>query len=537
MFQMSKRTRKIRATNVIARRTFFGAVFLFATIITQAQVPGRAAGGELPFRLLGDRILLKLNLQTDAWLKETHVVVDYSRPTALELHGNTIRSLRWGDGEQSLKIVVDGFRVDVPRASVVRSSDKILDDLTARFDNELNQIDVAAIIGWGVLKDWALRIDFDSNRLTLTPAADATSEAARSWASTIVEGVETFEQRVYVPLSDDSGERTWMEVATGDYHSWIDRPSAEARGWSEDAIGNLYFGDDRNQELSGMAALRPGDFEADRKAREAAERDENENAEPIAGFEGKVLVRSGLSLLSGYEFELNPQGGYLALTRIVDSNYSAADAAFYRATAKHTSAAYRDYLAAYPGDRNVEEAVNIAFDLGLEHAEPTERLLELVDAGLSVTDERRQFVYAHEFMPPLFNDETLREKHGDLIIAIGEKAMQYVGLSQNPALRQPTQLMLGDRYLAGGDARAAWKVLLAAAFNGDPQQDGVVRHELGRAYEALGRHRRAYSSYRRALTASAGLPSNMRESAKTAMDRLRPGIDPDDPLLAEEKKQ
>ncbi len=128
-----------------------------------------------------------------------------------------------------------------------------------------------------------------------------------------------------------------------------------------------------------------------------------------------------------------------------------------------------------------------------------------------------------------------RDARSALIVAVAEKAMEFIGRSDNPGMRQQLQLMLGDRHLHAGDAEAAWKHFLAAGFNGDPRLDGVVRHELGRAYEALGRHRRAYSSYQRALSPMVQTPPDMQESARAGMERIRPLLDPDDPLLAEEE--
>ena len=139
--------------------------------------------------------------------------------------------------------------------------------------------------------------------------------------------------------------------------------------------------------------------------------------------------------------------------------------------------------------------------------------------------------YVAGFALPLFAGED-KDRHTPLIIALAEEALRHVGRAERPRLRQNLQLMLGDRHLAQGDAHAAWKTFLAAGFNGDPRFEDVVRHELGRAYEALGRHRRAYSNYQRALTGQAGLPEQMRTSAEAGLARLRPRLAPDDALLA-----
>ena len=127
-----------------------------------------------------------------------------------------------------------------------------------------------------------------------------------------------------------------------------------------------------------------------------------------------------------------------------------------------------------------------------------------------------------------------KDSHAELIIGLCKEAMRHIDRTDKPRLRQHVQLMLGDRYLHQGASKEAWKVFLAAGFNGDPRLDGVVRHELGRAYEELGRHRRAYSSYQRALSKPMSLPADMKANAEAGLARLRPYLDEDDPLLAED---
>ena len=118
-------------------------------------------------------------------------------------------------------------------------------------------------------------------------------------------------------------------------------------------------------------------------------------------------------------------------------------------------------------------------------------------------------------------------------ISVGEKALEYISFSQTPRFRQHIQLMLGDCYLAKEDSMTAWRYFLSAAFNGDPQMDPLVRHELGRAYEAQGRVRRAFANYLRALELKDGLPANLVASANEAIERLTPQLDADDPLLTD----
>ncbi len=511
-----------------------------------AQVPAAVppAGGGLDARLLGDRILVRVELRTETWLKDTHAVIDFARPTALEINSDVMRSLSWDEDEQALAIVTDGFRIEVPRDGVVLEVGELTKDITARYDNELGQTDVAAIIGWPVLKDYAMRLNLADGRFTLTPGEEADVDQVRSRSSTFVAGVTVFDDRVLIPVSYRGGKAAYMEFATADYHTRIDQPLARAAGKPSGDLDDIYLGRTaRSERLSGMAALFPTDLKAERQAayeaaKAFADRIEAQGGEvpphlaarPVVAFGEDVLLRTGLSLLAGYDFEINPVRGYFAATRIADSNYSAADAAFYAAAAAASADGLRDYLHAHPADRNVEEAVELLFDLGLDAGASVAEQMAAIDLGLQVVEARRKFVYVAGFLEPLLEPDAMAV-HTDLIVAIGEHAMAFVSRAQKPGDRQHIQLLLGDRYLAKGDPHQAWKYFLAAAFNGDPRGDGVTRHELGRAYEALGRHRRAYSSYQRALSRFVGLPPAMAESARAGLERLRPKLDPDDPLL------
>ncbi len=163
-----------------------------------------------------------------------------------------------------------------------------------------------------------------------------------------------------------------------------------------------------------------------------------------------------------------------------------------------------------------------------------DRQSSAIQFGLDITDEQRQFMYVAQFVFGLVQSDESREQHSELIIALGEKALPFVGRSESPRFRQQVQMLVGDRYLARNDAENAWKYFLSAAFNGDPEMDAFVRYDLGRVYEALGRNRRAYANYDRAI--STGLPPSLNETAQTALERLKLRLDPDDELLQEDSE-
>jgi len=472
----------------------------------------QSTGGQIEAKSLGDRVLIRVLLQTEAFQKETHVIVDYAAPEPLALARPVLQSLAFGEDEQTVKILGDRFRLEVHRDQLSEEPG-FLFEYTARYSNELENVDVSAIVGFPVLQSFALGLDFEAGELWLTPAADADVQQVEQDAAVVIQGVRLIDNLVHVPVSYDDGRRASMTFGTAGYHTYLDQKIAERLGKPAGNVDDIAFGVPRALGLSGMVALFPQPFD-----------------DPPADLDVEWLLRSGLGLWSAYRLEINPDAGYLALTPQKDSNYSEADAAFYAAAAAEDIPALKAYTETWPEDRNIEEAAGRWFDIGLRSGLSDEAQMEAVATGLSVTPERRKTHYVSGFVFPLFNSES-KDERSSLVIALCEEALEYIGRSDRPSLRQNIQLMLGDRYLHAGNAHDAWKTFLSAAFYGDPRLDGVVRHELGRAYEALGRHRRAYSSYKRAAADLAPTPPPMKESAREALARLRPLLDPDDKLL------
>lgn len=472
----------------------------------------------MEMRLLGDRILIRAILQTEAFQKETHLVIDYAAQEALALAAPVLQSLAFGDNEQTLKVIADGFRLEVHRDTISMAGGPFLNEFTARHSSALENVDVSAIVGWPVLQPFAFGLDFEAGQLTLNPAADASAQEPSQNFATVIEGVRIVDNQVHVPVSYDSGTSASMTFGTVGYHTYLNQEIAERLGKPAGNVRDIAFGAPPALGLSGMVALFPQPFEA-----------------LPEGLDTDWLLRSGLGLWSAYRLEINPVAGYLALTAQQDSNYSEADAAFYAAAAAEDIPALFAYTDRWPKDRNVEEAAGRIFDIGLRAGLPDADQMKAVEIGLSVTPESRRTHYASGFAFPLFNSD-LKDERSELVIALCEEALAYIGRSDRPSLRQNIQLMLGDRYLHADRAHDAWKTFLSAAFYGDPRLDGVVRHELGRAYEALGRHRRAYSSYQRAASdlAPPQTPPTIKQSAREGLERIRPLLEPDDPLIAQE---
>ena len=514
-----------------------------AGVFAQDKQSTPSMGGSLDAKTLGDRILVPIHLKTGVFQKHTYAVIDIGNRFALQLSQPVFQSLAFAEGETALQILNEGFRLEIDRAEIIQERGPLTVQLSSRYDNELQQVDVSVIIGWPALKDFAIEWDPMEEKLTLHSPVEMTREWLQSNATHIIEGVTRVEDSIFVPVNQSTGKPSFMKFETAGYHTYIGRESG--------TDANVFWGSRDLLSISEMVALYAKDFvsewEADyetaleeQKANEEIAR--AQNVELPAEFlahkpdypEGDVTLVAGLGLLSAYRLHLNHHEGILGLTSVVNSNYSHADAQFYAAATAQDISLLRKYLEENPKDRNVEEAVSICFDLSLEENPEAGGILALLDYGLAIHEERRKFQYLLDFLGKVANADT--ERFTDLIIAIGEKALTFVSRTQAPALRQQTQLALGDRYLAKGDADMAMRYILAAAFNGDPRLDGVVRHELGRVYEAQGRVRRAYANYQRSLSEFVQLPQDMSASAQAALDRLKPQLDPDDELLQAQRE-
>ena len=483
-----------------------------------AAQEGVSQGGTAEARVVGDHVLMRVVLSTEKFRKETHLVLDYTDDQPLRIYNCIFGAVEFGEGEETIKILADGLRIEVPKEGIQASSEctLFLQSLSGQYSVELKDVDVSAILGGPVLRRYALGMDLAEGEVSFTPAAEADVADAQLWAQSIITGLRTTDDgRVLAPLSIGEKDRSYLAFNTAGYHSYINAALAGGLGYPFGDVPDIHFGSgDQRVALSGMAALFPADFSED------------------PSLSSDWLVVPGLSLWTAFKLEINPLQGYLALEPVVNTNYSEADFEFYSAAVSKDREALRSYHLSNPEDRNVAEAAELLFTLGLEQGASVEEQLEAVNYRLTATIERMKADWLTQTIEPLFFAED-RDERSDLIVALAEEALEYISRSDDPALRQDLQLILGDRYLQAGDAEEAWKHFLAAGFSGDPAKECLVRHELGRVYEALGRHRRAYSSYERAASRHVQGPRVIKESARAGMERLKPLLDKDDPLLVE----
>ena len=493
-------------------------VAMLSCVAIQAQssnsdtTPEHGIGGSVPMSIYSDNIAMKLRLETERWRKDTYVVIDYAQTNAFEIQGCVLGTLRFGDNENTLKVLAENFHIEVAKEDISVAPDLLCNTLTAEYAEENNQIDVAAKIGWPILKHYSLRLNFDTQELVLTPSQERSAEDARAEFELVINDLQQVGDQVWVPVFAGEDDRVYMQFDTATYHTRIDQDLASTINYPTEEGATVYFSNgEMERPITDMAALMRVDFQSEDRM----------NA-------GQRLA-TGLSLLTGYDLEINPKQGYLALTQVTNSNYRSQDEEFYAALEARDRHALDAFLAAHPADRNVEEAVENRFVLGLEAGDEIEVQMAALEKGVEVTDKGEKFRYLNGFV----SLAAQAQADPNLTIAVGERSLEFVGVSNNPADRQQIQMYMGDLYFEQGDVRQATRYYMSAGFNGDPRAENVVKFKLATVYEKQERWGRAYANYARALKEQMTLPPDMVASAQEGLTRIRPNLDPHDPLIEE----
>ncbi len=355
--------------------------FLPVQAVAQESQSGTNTGGLVEIKVIGDKILARVELQTQVWFKDTHIVIDYDSPHAMMFNRGVLRGLRFGEGETTIRALNEGFRLEIPRDGIIQEIGTTTQDLTARYDNELEQIDIVAIVGWPALRSFGLTLDIQEGTMQLHPDGELSPAEVEASVEKFVQGVELIGDSVYIPVNYNGGQRGFMKMATGGYHTVLNRELLDDR--EAGVVDEAYLGDDQIMMVSDMAALYPQDlyqnwydqFQADKEQETALQAQADALGVELPPHliaqapdhpSSDVLLVSGLSILSGYRIVLDPNQQFAGFSRTLNSNYSEADHQFYMAAAAKSEDKLFQFLEENPEDRNVEEAVSDVFALGLE---------------------------------------------------------------------------------------------------------------------------------------------------------------------------
>ena len=544
---------QVRAFATSWLRVFLGCLVLATSLNATASAQVPAQGGVVEAKFIDGYIFVPVLASTEVFELPVHIMIDLSAPDVFAGFANSLAGIQYGEGETTLKLLADGFRLEIDANDVLslpgyaKPAQQTF-ATSARYDRELNNEAVLAVLGYPALEGYRIELNPAASTVTLTPASEGDLSVAEGNFEYVINGVEVESGRMYVPVSYGRGQSSRMLINTTSYHTFLDKDQAIALGAPEGDLKGVTFGrNGQGPSISSMTALYPYDFDKLDEVDAAYEQMRTvmrvnggaigDAQDPV---QGDILLRSGMNLLNGFMVELNPSQGYMALARQVDSRYSEGDAAFYAAAGTSNVPGIQAYFEDFAGDRNVEEAGEVMFDLVLEQELGGDLLVEAVESGLEGVEPRNKSTYARGFADQLMGNDELRDAHPGTIIAVTEMALKYIGRSLNPGQRTQLQFNVGELHYEAGRAREAWKMYLSAAFNRDPALDDIVRLRLGRVYEDMERYRRAYGSFQRVATSRASGNGTPELSAPDwveaieSLERIGEKLDADDPLLMEE---
>ena len=458
-------------------------------------------------------LLTYVSIEVLEFKKVGYMVVDLDYQGHLGLSESTYRQalnhLSYGS---HLKVEGVGVNLDLDSRELEKTSDGSVDleYLTQRYGATLGDLEVIAVAGYPLLKEHVVNFNIAEGKFSLSPSSVDYSREIRDQAGSLFENLSVTESGVFIEVSSNGCSLGHMRIQTSGSHTVIS-PKAMTQ---VDEDSGVSFGVEGCQSLSDFIALRTK--EINERGREAAD---------------KVALLSGLQLWTAFDVTLDFQERFLALTPTRHVGHSEADAEFYKASFKKSWDDLHKYLHDFPKDRNVNEAVDEMFRIGLKENIDAKRHLSSFQVALEQMLPQYRSTYLLDYCKQA-NDAMPSSRYSELTIDLCEMGLDYISYSQTPSIRQDYQLILGERSLDVGDHLNGWKYYLSASFNGDPKKNGVTRMGLGRSYELMKRYRRAYASYKRA--AEGATRSQIRNlGLDIALKRVAQHLAPNDPLLVE----
>ena len=154
-------------------------VFVSAMVVTAHAQTARSQGGTVEAKFIGDHIVIPVTLRTQLYEKQHHLLIDLGAQESFAIDANLYGGIGFGEGETTLKALNEGFHLEFPRREVVpfpSGSPPIAAAglLTERYDIELENVDVLAVVGYRFLRHYRMRFDPEAGRLTMAPAAPNT---------------------------------------------------------------------------------------------------------------------------------------------------------------------------------------------------------------------------------------------------------------------------------------------------------------------------------------------------------------------------
>lgn len=490
-----------------------------------AQTPVKDTG-TIPVRVVNGHLVVLTDLVGMRYTNEMSFEISFEYPDALTLHpdqygwlGLDPNNLGLGEPQLVHILIPGGIKLSIPATEIaIENSEERLafqTMMTKMHSAGLGERKLKGTIGIGLLKKYHVTLDIAAEQLVLAPPRE--SGAATSETADVVVGpFEYANGRIQVAMHHGDDQRALLAIGGTDYDTYIDSRVTTPLGKPAGDVSPVWLADSgtagRRLDLSRYLAFRPKAF-------------------GLAATPGadSPLVITGLNFLEHFRVELDWNNQSLSLTQTRPPAYPQQDFAFFEAESRGTAAALEAYLTKYPKARLSPEAASQLVDRRLEQDGATDAdVLRALEWAIKSSVPGRQTETCAEYVTR-FAELPGRTA---LAIAAGKEGLKYSREAFDARAVYALHHQIGRLQMKDGAWGEAWKHLLSAAFMAP--EDLEIALDLARVYDKQGQTRRAYARYKR-VGQVPGLPGEIGAEIKSAMDRLRPMLPKDDPLLRDEK--
>lgn len=426
-------------------------------------------GARVPARVVAGKLVISCDLSTRFRRVPVNLFVELDTPCGLQLHNQAAQGIRAENRDGSpnaITIHLPDLDITVPKRE--HGPTEAYEDFTKLHSDKIGEVALVGTIGKEILERYFLVLDLGSGFLRIAPPNPQGTEAETEDGVTVTP-ITLENDLVWLPVSYGDGAPAALAVGTATYDTVIDQLVCEQRGKPAGNIGPLKLG---TIDLGAYVAFRPEEVAL-------------VHPDGVAGV-------MGLNLLEHMRVEIDRVNRWARIEPTKEPAYPEADFAFFEARVAEEGDAIEAYLDAYPDVRLSPEAAHLLIDLRLDEdagADVFQRAIRWVNR---TTPEDLRATAMLALMKTLSDAGRM-----DAVLAAGELGIEAGRKDRYPDAVHKIHSRLGAILLERDADRRAWKHLLSAAF-GMPE-DGLTNLNLGRYYEKVGRHRRAYSRYVQAV--------------------------------------
>ncbi len=483
--------------------------------------------GTIPVRIVNGHLVMLTDLVGLRYTNEMSLEISFEYPNALTLHPDQYGWLGLdpndlGLGEQQLvHILVAGtpIKLSIPSKEIAPepSEERIAfqNSMTKVHSADLGERKLKGTIGIGLLKKYHVTLDLKDRQMILAPPREA-GAAPSTTADVVIAPFEYANDRIQVGMSYGDDRRALMAIGGTNYDTFIDSRVSKPMGKPAGDVSPLWLADSgtsgKRLDLTRYLALRPRAF----------------GLAATPGIDSPLVI-TGVNFLEQFRVELDWNNQSLTLTQKTSPVYPQQDFAFFDAESRGTAEALEAYLAKYPRERLSGDAASLLVKRRLEQPGATDAdVLKALQWAVNTAPPGRRTETCLEYVTA-FDEVPGRTA---LAIAAGTEGFKYSREAFDARVVYALHHAVGKLYMKQSRWTDAWKHLLSAAFMAP--DDLEIALDLARVYDKQDQTRRAYARYKK-VSQSQGMPPEIAVEVKGAMDRLRPKLPKDDPLLRDEK--